>query len=53
MKIIAGNMPDLAYKSELDRGFVELLMDSHIFRVAFFGNTATIHKCPLVNQKVS
>jgi hypothetical protein len=48
-KIIAGDMLDLAYKSELHRGFVEFFMDSDIFGVAFFGDGATIHKCPLVN----
>jgi hypothetical protein len=47
-KIVARDMLDLAYNLELDRRFIELLMDSDIFGVAFFGDVATIHKCPLV-----
>jgi hypothetical protein len=51
--ILAGDWLDLSYKTELDRGFEELMVDAGVFSVGFFGDAATIHKCPLVNMFAS
>ena len=42
-------MLDLAYKAQLGRDLEKLLIDSEIYGLSFFGDGATIHKCPLVN----
>ena len=47
--ILAGEMLDLAYTTQLERDVKQLMIDADIFGIAFFGDGATIHKCPLVN----
>ena len=47
--ILAGEMLDLAYTTQLERDVTQLMIDADIFGIAFFGDGATIHKCPLVN----
>ena len=42
-------MLDIAYITQLDRDLEKLVVDADIFGLAFFGDGATIHKCPLVN----
>jgi hypothetical protein len=46
---LCGDMLDIAYMSQLKRDFRELLVDADVFGIGFFGDGATIHKCPLVN----
>jgi hypothetical protein len=46
---LCGDMLDIAYQSQLDRDFRELLVDADVFGIEFFGDGATIHRCPLVN----
>eukprot|EP00956_Cyclotella_meneghiniana_P025659 scaffold53954_cov63-Cyclotella_meneghiniana.AAC.3 len=47
--LLAGPMLDIAYNTQLERDLHALLVDAEIFGLAFFGDGATIHKCPLVN----
>ena len=47
--ILGGEMLDLAYKTQLARDIDKLLVDADIYGLSFFGDGATIHKCPLVN----
>ncbi|KAL3796904.1 hypothetical protein ACHAWO_010665 [Cyclotella atomus] len=47
--ILGGEMLDLAYKAQLGRDMEKLLIDSEIYGLSFFGDGATIRKCPLVN----
>lgn len=47
--LLAGPMLDIAYNTQLERDLNALLVDAEIFGLAFFGDGATIHKCPLVN----
>ena len=42
-------MLDLSYAAQQKRDLEELLVDSDVFGLAFFGDGATIHKCPLIN----
>ena len=42
-------MLDLAYVTQLERDLKQLMIDADIFGIAFFGDGATIHKCPLIN----
>lgn len=48
-KALVGEMLDIAYITQLDRDLEKLVVDADIFGLAFFGDGATIHKCPLVN----
>lgn len=48
-KTLCGDMLDIAYESQLKRDLDELLVDSEIFGIGFFGDAATIHKCSLIN----
>ena len=47
--LLAGEMLDLAYATQLERDLKQLMIDADIFGIAFFGDGATIHKCPLIN----
>ncbi|KAL3786759.1 hypothetical protein ACHAW5_002960 [Stephanodiscus triporus] len=47
--LLAGEMLDLAYTTQLERDLKQLMIDADIFGIAFFGDGATIHKCPLIN----
>ena len=40
---------DLAYATQLEQDLKQLMIDADIFGIAFFGDGATIHKCPLIN----
>jgi hypothetical protein len=47
--LLAGEMLDLAYATQSERDLKQLMIDADIFGIAFFGDGATIHKCPLIN----
>ena len=47
--LLAGEMLDLAYTTQLERDLKQLMIDADIFGIAFFVDGATIHKCPLIN----
>ena len=51
--MLCGDMLDIAYQSQLEGDFRELLVDSDVFGIGFFGDGAIIHKYPLVNVFVS
>jgi hypothetical protein len=48
-KALVGEMLDIAYMTQLDQDLEKLLADTDIFGLAFFGDSATIQKYPLVN----
>ncbi|KAL3770855.1 hypothetical protein ACHAW5_000452 [Stephanodiscus triporus] len=47
--LLAGRCLILPTPTQLERDLKQLMIDADIFGIAFFGDGATIHKCPLIN----